>query len=218
MSEARARNAIVLLAVLVEGGLVVLAWLLGWLLHRPPIPEIHWSAGDVLWAVGLTVPPVVLALVLLRWPIGPFARVRRFTHEVLVPVLAPCTLIDLVGIAALAGLGEEMLFRGIFQAVFSSWLGWVWGLILASILFGLLHAVTFTYALLATVLGLYLGWLWVRTENLLVPIVVHGLYDLVLLWYLLYGPGKPAQLLQEPQEEPPGPPPPEEPEDTSPER
>jgi len=202
MSEARARNTIVLLAVLVEGGLVVLAWLLGWLLNCPPIPEIWWSFLDALLALVLTVPLVVLALVLLRWPIGPFARIRQFMHEVLVPVLAPCTLVDLLGIAALAGLGEEMLFRGVLQVLFSSWVGWIWGLVLASVLFGVLHAVTLTYAVLAGVMGLYLGWLWLWTGNLLVPILVHALYDLVLLWYLLYGPGTPAQLLQEPEDKP----------------
>lgn len=192
MSEAPARNAVVLLAVVVEGGLLFLAWLLGWLLDRQPFGLIVWSFRDTLLAVGLTLPLVLLALILLRWPLGPFARIRRFTHEVLVPLLVPCTRIDLVGIATLAGLGEEMMFRGLLQVVFSGWLGRVWGLVLASALFGLLHAVTLTYALFAGLMGLYLGWLWMWTGNLLVPILVHALYDLALLWYLLPRPGLPT--------------------------
>ncbi len=202
MSQAQARNAVVLMAVLVEGGLLLIAWLVGWLVDRQPLRLIEWSWLDALLGVGFTVPLVVLALMLLHWPIGPFVKVRRFTHEILVPMLAPCTRIDLVGIAALAGLGEEALFRGLMQVVFSSWLGWVWGLVLASGLFGLLHAVTLTYALYAALMGLYLGGLLLLTHNLLVPVVVHFLYDLALLWYLLYGPGTPPELFQEIQEPP----------------
>jgi membrane protease YdiL (CAAX protease family) len=190
----RARNAVVLLAVLVEGGLIVLAWLLGWLLGYPPVPQIKWNSRDALLGLALTLPLLALFLVLIRWPVGPLRRIKRFSEEVLSPVLAPCTRIDLLGISVLAGLGEELLFRGVMQAAFSSWLGLGWGLAIASILFGVMHAVTFTYAVLATVMGAYLGWLWVWTDNLLVPIVVHALYDFVVLWYLLYGPGMPPGL------------------------
>ncbi len=202
MSETQARKTIILLAVLVEGGMVVVAWTARWFMDPPPLAQIQWRWWDVLRGVVCTVPLVLLALALLRWPIGPFARLRRFTHELLVPMLAPCTLVDLLGISALAGLGEELLFRGVFQSCFCLWVGNFWGTILASILFGLLHAITLTYALLAGVMGLYLGWLWLWTGNLLVPIIVHGLYDFVLLWYLLYGPGTPPELLQRDENQP----------------
>ena len=54
-------------------------------------------------------------------------------------------------------------------------------LLLASLLFGLAHAITRTYVVLATVFGIYLGWLWTASGNLLVPIVAHALYDFVAL-------------------------------------
>ena len=38
--------------------------------------------------------------------------------------------------------------------------------------------------LLATLMGYYLGWLCSATGNLLVPIVVHWLYDTLALWLL----------------------------------
>jgi membrane protease YdiL (CAAX protease family) len=79
-----------------------------------------------------------------------------------------------------------MLFRGVFQAVLSRWAGTAVGLALASALFGLLHAITFTYAVLAGLAGAYLGALWLWTDNLLVSILVHALYDFVLLVYLIY--------------------------------
>jgi membrane protease YdiL (CAAX protease family) len=93
---------------------------------------------------------------------------------------------DLLAIATLAGVGEEMLFRGVFQGVLSRWAGVGVGLTLASALFGVLHAITFTYAVLAALAGAFLGALWLWTGNLLTPIIVHTLYDFLLLVYLLY--------------------------------
>ena len=65
-----------------------------------------------------------------------------------------------------------------------------WGaLAAASVLFGVVHYVSTTYAVLATLMGAYLGVLWLVSENLVTPILVHALYDLVVLVYLLRGPG-----------------------------
>jgi membrane protease YdiL (CAAX protease family) len=47
----------------------------------------------------------------------------------------------------------------------------------SNVIFGLAHFVTPTYALLAGILGGYLGWLFTVSGNLLAPIIAHGLYD-----------------------------------------
>jgi uncharacterized protein len=188
------RQAIQLLVVTVQGGLVVAAWLLGWLLDRPPFPMVVWSWWDAFLGIVLALPLITIGLVLLRWPIGPFAKIRTFTIEILVPLLASCTLLDLVCISLLAGVGEEMLFRGVMQTYFIDTFGLVEGLLLASALFGIMHAATVTYALFAGLVGLYLGLFYRWTDNLLGPILCHALYDLALLWYLLFGPGMPPKL------------------------
>ena len=82
-------------------------------------------------------------------------------------------------LAGAAGVGEEALFRGVLQPALGPY-----GLWISSLLFGVLHALTYTYFLLAALLGLYLGWLFERTDNLLVPVIVHALYDAVALWLL----------------------------------
>jgi membrane protease YdiL (CAAX protease family) len=183
------RQMVVLLAVFVEGGMIVLALALGWLLGQSPLRQFRWDGRGVLWGAVGAGPPLVLGLLALRWPIGPLRRIKRFGEEVVRPLMAPCSLIDLVGISVLAGLGEEMLFRGVFQGAFSHWLHPWAALVLASVLFGVLHAVTFGYAVLAAIMGAYLGWLWTATDNLLVPAVTHALYDLVVLLFILRGPG-----------------------------
>lgn len=187
--EAR-RLTVVLLAVLVEGGLLVAAGLLGWSIDQPPVRFFDWTLWGVLWGVVAAVPLLVLFFVFLRWPIGPLQRIQRFSEEVIRPLLAPCSLVDLFGISALAGLGEETFFRGVLQEATTRWFNvWV-GVIVVSVLFGLVHSITFTYAVLATLMGAYLGCIWLYfDQNLLVIVVTHALYDFVVLLWLLRGPG-----------------------------
>jgi membrane protease YdiL (CAAX protease family) len=189
-NDPRARTVIMTLAIAVEGGLAVLALFLGWLLRQPPLETLVFDPMALLIGLAATAPLVLMFFALLRWPFGPVAAIRRFSLDVLCPVLAPCTVPDLAAIALLAGVGEEMLFRGTLQAALerasSPWTG----IAAASLLFGVLHAITPTYALIATLIGAYLGLLLRFTGNILTPIVVHALYDFVVLYYLLAGPGR----------------------------
>lgn len=88
-----------------------------------------------------------------------------------------------LGIAA--GVGEEMLFRGILQyeLVARSGLGIVGSLGLSSVVFGMLHAVTPLYAAMAALASVYFGALYVVFDNLAVPIACHSFYDIGALLY-----------------------------------
>jgi membrane protease YdiL (CAAX protease family) len=183
------RRTVVLLAVLVEGGLILLAWLLGWLLGQQPLRTFAWDSGGALWGLAGTLPMLLVFLGMELWPVGPLLRLKQFGEQVLRPLLAPCTVIDLLGISVLAGLGEEMLFRAVLQGYFVQRAGPWAGLVLASVLFGLMHSITFTYAVLAALMGAYLGLVWEWTGNLLPPVLMHALYDFLVLLYLLRGPG-----------------------------
>jgi membrane protease YdiL (CAAX protease family) len=88
-------------------------------------------------------------------------------------------------LSLLAGFGEEMLFRAVVQGAAAHRIG-IWSAwVVASLLFGLMHAVTPTYVVLATLAGLYLGGVWLLTENLTVVIVAHAFYDFLALIYML---------------------------------
>ena len=95
-------------------------------------------------------------------------------------------MIDLALISALAGLGEELLFRGVLQTVLAGAVGLGLAVALTSIVFGLAHFISFTYAAYATVVGVYLGVLLIVFGNLLVPVVAHAAYDFLALVYLVY--------------------------------
>jgi len=189
MRDSGTPGSFVLLAALFEGGLAVVALALGWLLNVDPLESFHADMAAVGIGVTATLPLLLGLWLCLKWPIGPLRKILRVIDEVLVPLFRQCNLLELAVISLLAGLGEEMLFRGIVQAAVAGWIDgprgvWI-ALAAAAILFGLAHSVTFTYAILATLIGFYLGGLWLATGNLFVPIIVHACYDLVALTYLV---------------------------------
>jgi len=193
MHDPTGSRQLLLLAVGVEGGLAVLAWGLGCLLDLPPLHGWRWHAPDVMLGLAASLPMLVLFLLCVRWPVGPLRRIKAFSEEIIRPLFAPCGLVELALVSGLAGLGEEMFFRGFLQALLARWLGPWAALATASALFGLLHLITPTYALLATAMGAYLGWLWLANGNLLVVVVAHAVYDFIALVYLVRQPSAPPR-------------------------
>lgn len=180
----RTRMEMVALAVIVEGGLVLGAYPLGWLLQVHPLEHFKFIASDFGWGLLATLPLIPLFLLIVHARIGLLEPLRQISMRTIRPMMAPCTVVDLIGISILAGVGEEMIFRGAIQG----WLAQdtpIWSAILAtSISFGLMHSLTITYFLLAALMGVYLGWLYHWTGNLLAPITVHFLYDALALIYI----------------------------------
>lgn len=182
------------LACLVEGSLVLLAALVAWLAGLPLLAELHWSSVHLLAGAAASLPLVAALWYLMRSPLAPLARIRRFLARFLHTQAAPWTVTQIAIVSTLAGIGEELLFRGVIQGALSAWVGPYPALAAASVLFGCAHLATLGYAVIATVMGLYLGALWLASGNLLVPIATHALYDFVALLYLLrlWRPGEEA--------------------------
>ena len=184
VSDTRAaQRTIVPLAIAFESGLFVLALGFGWLLDTPALATLRltWRAA----ALGLlaTAPPLLLMWWLIRTTWAPIRRLNREIEHTVVPLFAGSTPLQLAAVALAAGVGEEVLFRGVIQAALAGWSGAAMGLLLTSLLFGLVHLITPTYAALAGLLGLYLGALALYSGNLLAPILVHALYDVAALTY-----------------------------------
>jgi len=176
--------SVVRLAVAVEGGHIIVAWGLGWLFAQPPLGRVHLVWPALGWGIVATLPPLVAVWCCTRSRWRPFVQLMRDVNGKLVPAFARCTLLELALISILAGVGEEALFRGFIQSALASWVSPWWALALTSVLFGLGHLITPAYALLAGLLGLYLGTLALVYDNLLLVMTVHGLYDFLALIYL----------------------------------
>lgn len=180
---------VVLTALVVEGGLGVLALALSRWSGVPLMSREDWTWASAGWGLLATLPLLLLLAVAVRWPPRWFRELLRLMDETVVPMFRSCRWPELALIAILAGFGEELLFRGMVQGSIGTWIGGQWGptvgLLAASALFGLLHPITRTYAVLAGLIGLYLGSLLLLGHNLLVPITAHAVYDFGALLYLV---------------------------------
>jgi membrane protease YdiL (CAAX protease family) len=186
----------VVVGVAVEASLGVLAWILGFWLGQPAGATLRADWAAAAWGVAATGPLMLVFVACLRSSLEPLLKIRRFFDETLRPLFSQCSLGELALVAVAAGIGEELLFRGVVQAWASRHLGEAAGLAAANVVFGLLHPITPAYVLLAGLMGAYLGALWLATGNLLAPITAHALYDFLALAFLLRSP----VLTQEPDQ------------------
>lgn len=96
-------------------------------------------------------------------------------------------LLMLILMGLVAGIGEELLFRGIIQNLFKNWSGSVhlavW---LTALLFSVIH-LQYHAILPRFVLGALIGYVYVYTGNLKYSILLHVIYNsvLVIITYLI---------------------------------
>ena len=167
------------LAVVGEGGLAIAGGVWLFAAGHPVRLGATWPA----LASGVAV-AIALSLVqwwLQRWApgVGPVRAMRDLQRTVFEPLFAPLSAAELVAISALAGVGEEILFRGAVQTAF----GWP----IATLAFGACHLGLswrgWVLGVWATLAGAVLAALAITTGGLMAPIVAHAGYDLAaLLW------------------------------------
>lgn len=162
-----------------EGSLILVAAGLGWFADINPFANLYFSEQGIIFGVLGTIPLFVLFFALELINLDSIRKIRSLLIETLGQGLSPCHWTDLFLLAAIAGFSEELLFRGLIQPWLESSWGMAAGLIGSNIIFGLVHAVTPLYALLAAIVGIYLGLAmdYGGTRNLLTPMLIHSLYD-----------------------------------------
>lgn len=101
----------------------------------------------------------------------------------------PFQLVAMVALSlVLVGPCEELAFRGFVQRGFENSFGKMWGLLVSSMLFGLLHGLNTLYAVVPVfVVGLVLGYVWQRTDgNTTATALMHGVYDAIAIAIAYY--------------------------------
>jgi membrane protease YdiL (CAAX protease family) len=188
MSEAAKRGDGFGMAVMVEAGIAVAALLLAWLFGVTLRDQFAAWGTPFVWAVCLGIAatwPMLLVfggLVHARHP--ELRRLREHVEWMVREMFPRGSSAEFAMVALLAGIGEELLFRGVLQTKLILWTTPTVGLALASVLFGLAHALSRLYFAFAVGVGLFLGWLAFQYNDLTAPIVAHALYDFVALVYL----------------------------------
>lgn len=163
--------------------------------HRPWIgmfsadADASYQLQAMGWGVLAAIPMLLVVLSAYRWPLGPLRSVRRVSERQIAPLFQSLSIWEKAAVSLAAGLGEELMFRGLLQAGLAAAIGgqaglWI-GLAVASVVFGVCHWLNRTYAVLATAMGVYFGWLLIATGNLWTPIVAHAVYDFVAIVVLI---------------------------------
>lgn len=184
----------VIVAVLFELALGVIALGVGGIFSHWPLVGVARTpsmspAFAIGWGMLCTAPLTASLAFVMDSQLGALEEIKSLAERLLTPLLRGVHPLELLMVSVAAGFGEEVLFRGLFQAGLARWWdsapgGWLAAWLVASVLFGVCHWLSGTYAILATLAGLYLGLLLIAFDNLLVPITAHAMYDLAALVYL----------------------------------
>ncbi len=182
------------IAITFELALAVIALVVGPLLGVD-VTNLFWPSErspqaigtTLLFAAAATLPLLLGLAITLHSQITCLVELRHFVESEFVPYFAQIPAWELCVIGFTAGLGEEMLFRGVVQTALMDPFGNAPALAvgIAAIVFGAMHFVSLAYAVLATAAGFYLGWLYYLSGQLVLPILVHGLYDSLAFIYLV---------------------------------
>jgi len=169
---------------LTELALVVLSFVITGLTDQRLFPfGFTFAAESLLLGLGSAVPIALLVLLASVGPVSQLGWIKRAMagikdrlKQVLGSTMLSLTAVDIVLLSAAAGFAEELFFRGLLQSYI--------GVIGSAFVFGLLHALTPAYFVMATAIGLYFGYLYEVSGNLLIPMVGHAVYDVFALYLL----------------------------------
>jgi len=182
---------------------LLVAYIVRWRYHQP-LAAIGltaqrwpwWSAVGVL-AGAVMIPVSVAAERVAILVIGLFIGTARAeaiaayesANDILATVLrTPRSSLEvawlLVLLCVLVPIGEEVFFRGFIYNTLRRW-GWVWAVILSSVLFAAVH-LQVVHFLPILLLGVVLAVLYQRTGSLVASMVVHGVNNLIAALASLY--------------------------------
>lgn len=170
-------------ALVFQGGIGVVG-VAAILLFAIPVRNDGVSLGvAVAWGLAGSVVTYAVIMALTRVPgllgdslEGQLEKLHQFACNYSWPIL--------ITLSVFAGVGEELLFRGAIQGWLAQHVHEAVAVAAASILFGLVHYLSFTYFVLATGLGLVLGTAYALTDSLVLVMVWHGVYDMIALYCL----------------------------------
>mmetsp|Transcript_15275 Transcript_15275/g.23790 ORF Transcript_15275/g.23790 Transcript_15275/m.23790 type:complete len:192 (-) Transcript_15275:579-1154(-) len=175
-------NTLFLLAFSYEMAFAVLALVLAILLHLDPFGSGFALTPEAV-AIGLAwaLPQALLVNVLSD--ILPQQReTEEITKNFVKTIFKSRNELQLVAFAMSAGIGEELLFRGVIQQKAETLIGLIPGITATALLFGACHNLTPTYFLLSSLGSCIFSFVFTTSGyNLLEPILAHAFYDYVAI-------------------------------------
>jgi len=165
-----AENPLVILLVCFSAALVVFATL--WFKTKKTHPELN---DGKLKAVFIVLALIMFAgySLLVSSLLANTTIIEHFPSiEQVAANLQGAFVLQIIVIGLLAPFTEEFLVRGLILNRLNAWTPtWV-AVLVSSLIFGLLHMNMFQF-INTTILGLLFGFVYIRTKNLLIPILAH---------------------------------------------
>ncbi len=183
--SATARKRPLLIALTFEGAIGIAALIAAVALGIRLRPLLSLSGKDLATALlGVLALSVIFVVVAFsRW--SPFARIRRQLDRVLPQLFDRASVAALFAVSAVAGISEELLFRGVLQhgldSVMTTWAA----VLIANLVFAALHLITPTYGVIAFFMGLILSAVFMITGSIAAAAITHGIYDFMALVFYL---------------------------------
>jgi uncharacterized protein len=177
--------------VLMSGlGIGVLYWSIkSYLPLSPDWFKFNWKSNWIVWGIGgyLVANPIVIVVSLINDRIWHGQGGSNPLLQIVLEGKDPIALMLFFSTAAIAApLFEEFFFRGFLLPSLTRYVP-VWAAIgLSGLLFGVAH-LSLSEILPLTSLGIILGTVYVRTRNLLAPMLLHSLWNssTILSLYIL---------------------------------
>lgn len=108
-----------------------------------------------------------------NWMKNSEEQAKVITEKFLIMNSTPDLLVNLLVIAVIPAVGEELLFRGVLQGIFGKLTKNIhWGIIITAFLFAALH-MQFYGLLPRMAMGILFGYLLIWSGSLWVPIIAH---------------------------------------------
>jgi membrane protease YdiL (CAAX protease family) len=162
--------------------LILLAWIM-FVISRFNISLralVGWIPANYSWW-----PLILMAVAMLFYATGAITVIiygvaqvfPEFGNELLAETLAESRVHLFITTVVLAPILEETIFRGLlFSRLTVKW-GLLTGIMVSSFVFGLLHFISFIGA---SVMGVVLCVLYLKTRTLLIPMALHALYNFIV--------------------------------------
>lgn len=156
-------------------------WLAGGVLILFALPLLHWI-GELNEMIKF---PESLSSI-EEWLIRSEEKAQELTEVFINVKTYPALMINVLMIAVLPAIGEELLFRGVLLRVFREWFkNTAIAVVVSAILFSALHFQFYGF-IPRFLLGVFLGYLFVWSGSLWVPIIVHFINNAMAVIVIFY--------------------------------
>jgi hypothetical protein len=166
---------VVYVPLLIVGLVLAIFW-------QKTIPGPHATPARMAEDIGIGL-ATGLALVGITWVLARFLGPLQQQEREFRRVLGPLGARDMVLLALLSGVAEEVLFRGVVQPML--------GYVATSILFGALHFVPalvfLPWTVFALATGFLFGWMFEARESVIAPTIAHVVVNAINLYLIVSG-------------------------------